>query len=234
MKPTVLVVDDEKTFRIVAEEALSSEGFTVTTAASGQAGLQAWQREPTDLVILDRHLPDTDGIAVLVSRGVDTRVDHCELDGVKGRGISIKPDPARPDALLRPRIDHHWLHDWAGEPGANVHEPIQIGQTLAHTDIPVGAIVERNLLERVSVDSEAISIKCSDNIVRGNTLTGQTPKGQDIQFSWWNRIRGVPGMVQREPFTLSSLRDNGFDFTVYDSYQVCRIDKVHKEVKADV
>jgi two-component system response regulator AtoC len=81
VKPTVLVVDDEKTFRIVAEEALSSEGFAVTTAASGHAGLAAWQREPSDLVILDRHLPDTDGIAVLEAivkeageRGVDTLV----------------------------------------------------------------------------------------------------------------------------------------------------------------
>ncbi|HEY2729490.1 MAG TPA: sigma-54 dependent transcriptional regulator [Polyangia bacterium] len=81
MKPTVLVVDDEKTFRIVAEEALSSEGFAVTTAASGHAGLAAWQREPCDLVILDRHLPDTDGIAVLEAivreageRGLDTLV----------------------------------------------------------------------------------------------------------------------------------------------------------------
>ncbi|MFJ6347124.1 hypothetical protein ACIQLM_16500 [Pseudarthrobacter oxydans] len=72
------------------------------------------------------------------------------------------------------------------------------------------------------------------NIVRGNTLTGQTPRGQDIQFSWWNRIEGAPGMVQREPFTLASLRDDGgFDFTFYDSYQVCRIDKVHEEVRAD-
>lgn len=72
------------------------------------------------------------------------------------------------------------------------------------------------------------------NIVRGNTLTGQTPEAQDIQFSWWNRIEGAPGMVQREPFTLVSLRDNGaFDFTIYDSYQVCRIDKVHEEVRAD-
>ncbi len=81
VKPTVLVVDDEKTFRIVAEEALSAEGFAVTTAASGGAGLAAWQREPCDLVILDRHLPDTDGIVVLEAilreareRGVDTLV----------------------------------------------------------------------------------------------------------------------------------------------------------------
>ena len=81
MKPTVLVIDDEKTFRIVAEEALASEGFLVTTAGSGQGGLTAWQREPSDLVILDRHLPDTDGMAVLEAllreareRNVDTLV----------------------------------------------------------------------------------------------------------------------------------------------------------------
>ena len=81
MKPTLLVIDDEKTFRIVAEEALSAEGFSVTTAASGGAGLSAWQRDPCDLVILDRHLPDMDGVVVLEAilresreRGVDTLV----------------------------------------------------------------------------------------------------------------------------------------------------------------
>lgn len=72
------------------------------------------------------------------------------------------------------------------------------------------------------------------NIVRGDTLTGQTLQGRDIQFSWWQRIDGEPGMVQREPFTLASLReDNGFDFTVYDSYKICRVDKIHEEAKAD-
>ena len=72
------------------------------------------------------------------------------------------------------------------------------------------------------------------NIVRGNTLTGQTPAGQDIQFSWWHRIDGKPGMVQREPFTLASLRANSaFDFTVYDNYKICRIDNVHEEARAD-
>ncbi len=72
------------------------------------------------------------------------------------------------------------------------------------------------------------------NIVRGNTLTAQTPEGLDIQFSWWHRVVRKPGVVQREPFTLASLRnDNGFDFTVYDSYQACRIQKVHEQENAD-
>jgi two-component system response regulator HydG len=81
MKPTLLVIDDEKTFRIVAEEALSAEGFSVTTASSGQAGLAAWQKDPFDLVILDRHLPDMDGVGVLESmmresreRGIDSLI----------------------------------------------------------------------------------------------------------------------------------------------------------------
>lgn len=72
------------------------------------------------------------------------------------------------------------------------------------------------------------------NIVRGNTLSGQTPEGQDIQFSWWNRVPGASGMVQREPFTVASLRgENLFSFTSFASYQVCRIDHVHNEVKVD-
>lgn len=71
------------------------------------------------------------------------------------------------------------------------------------------------------------------NLVRGNTLSGRTPDGRDIQFSWWHRVAGEPGMVQREPFTLASLREEAFDFTVYDRYTICRIDQVHEQVRAD-
>lgn len=72
------------------------------------------------------------------------------------------------------------------------------------------------------------------NVVRGNTLTGKFPDGQDIHFFWWQRVAGKPDMVQREPFTLASLREtNGFDFTVYESSKNCRIDKVHEAVGAD-
>jgi DNA-binding NtrC family response regulator len=81
MKPSVLVIDDEKTFRIVVEEALSAEGFDVSNASNGEAGLRAWQKDPTDFIILDRNLPDTDGVKLLEGlvgearqRGVDTLV----------------------------------------------------------------------------------------------------------------------------------------------------------------
>lgn len=74
------------------------------------------------------------------------------------------------------------------------------------------------------------------NTVQGNTVTGKTPTGADIQFSWWHRIENEPAMVQRDPFTLSSLREassGAFDFNTYAVYAPCRIDHVHKEVRAD-
>jgi len=70
------------------------------------------------------------------------------------------------------------------------------------------------------------------NVVRGDTVGGLDWRGKEIQFSWWNRIPGAPGMVQREPFTLASLR-GAFDFIVDDSYRPCRIDQVHERARAD-
>jgi two-component system response regulator AtoC len=65
MKPVVLVVDDEKTFRMVAETALSAEGYEVHTAASGREALEIFAEHSPDLVVLDRNLPDTDGLQLL-------------------------------------------------------------------------------------------------------------------------------------------------------------------------
>jgi hypothetical protein len=84
---------------------------------------------------------------------------------------------------------------------------------------------------------QAASFLIGTNVVQGDTLNGHDLRGEEIQFSWWNRVDGAPGMVQREPFSFASLRDSAInyvmDFTVYESYAPCRIDQVHKEVKTD-
>lgn len=85
--------------------------------------------------------------------------------------------------------------------------------------------------------SAAKLIEC--NILQGNTLTGLDAHGDEIQFSWWHRVLNEPGMVHREPFSLSSLRNSStgmgmFDFAIYESYEVCRVEHVYKEVKANV
>ncbi|RBM02960.1 methylase [Glutamicibacter soli] len=85
--------------------------------------------------------------------------------------------------------------------------------------------------------SATMLIEC--NILQGNTLTGLDAAGDEIQFSWWHRVLNEPGMVHREPFSLSSLRNSStgkgmFDFALYESYEVCRVEHVYKEVKANV
>jgi two-component system, OmpR family, response regulator len=60
----VLVVDDEAHIREVVEYALQREGFRVTLAADGRAALEASDRQPPDLVVLDVMLPEIDGLEV--------------------------------------------------------------------------------------------------------------------------------------------------------------------------
>ncbi len=61
----VLVVDDERTFRTVAQAALAAEGHEVRTAASGRDAIAAARDFEPHVVVLDRNLPDADGLAVL-------------------------------------------------------------------------------------------------------------------------------------------------------------------------
>lgn len=72
------------------------------------------------------------------------------------------------------------------------------------------------------------------NIVRGNTLTSSDWRGEPIEFSWWNRIVADGAtLVQREPFTLESLRGDGLlDFTERKRYRPCHIQHVHREEQA--
>jgi len=65
MNARVLIVDDERTFRLVAETALAAEGLEVRSAANGREALRLSEELAPDLVILDRNLPDCDGLTLL-------------------------------------------------------------------------------------------------------------------------------------------------------------------------
>ena len=67
MTASVLVVDDESVFRVLAEEALSSEGFEVRTAGTLREARREIEAATPDVLILDRRLPDGDGIDFLKS-----------------------------------------------------------------------------------------------------------------------------------------------------------------------
>ena len=61
----VIIVDDHAGFRLSAKRLLEAEGYDVIGEAEDGAGAVTCARELTpDLMIVDVHLPDTDGFAL--------------------------------------------------------------------------------------------------------------------------------------------------------------------------
>jgi len=63
-KPTILVVEDEPAIADAIQYALESEGFRCLRHARGEGVVEALDREPAALVVLDIGLPDLSGIEV--------------------------------------------------------------------------------------------------------------------------------------------------------------------------
>src|SRR3989449_6551433 len=64
-KGSILVVDDEAEIREGLEMLLSSEGYDVASAETGDAGLAKLEEQPFDLLLLDVSLPDRNGLELL-------------------------------------------------------------------------------------------------------------------------------------------------------------------------
>jgi two-component system KDP operon response regulator KdpE len=79
----VLVVDDEPPIRRLLRMGLSSQGYTVTEAASGRTALGLLEEGP-GLVILDLGLPDAEGLDIL--RAIRARDESVPIVVLSSRG----------------------------------------------------------------------------------------------------------------------------------------------------
>jgi two-component system response regulator MtrA len=61
---TILLVEDDPSIREVTAIGLRNAGFAVETAANGREGLDRFEREAFDLVLLDVMMPRMDGLEV--------------------------------------------------------------------------------------------------------------------------------------------------------------------------
>lgn len=161
-------------------------GVTITAATSVTSGAN---NRITRCRFLDNPL-----MALLVSGGGNVRIDHCEFARCKERGLSVKP-AAGMGGL---RIERNHFRDFVGIKGENVHEPLQLGQAIGHATVNLGALVEWNLFERVSIDSECLSVKCAGNTVQLNTLlssqsryTNRFGKNNRFLSNWSENAWGI-------------------------------------------
>jgi CheY-like chemotaxis protein len=63
--PTVLIVDDDHFVTETFARTLKLAGYDVVTATTAPAAVQAATVRPPDLILLDLHLPSTNGLALL-------------------------------------------------------------------------------------------------------------------------------------------------------------------------
>lgn len=97
--PRVLVVEDEEAVRALVAETLGRGGLAVRTAADAAGLWRELARAPADLVVLDRRLPDGDGL------------EHARRLAGRGRpGLlvltALADLPARLEALAAGADDH--------------------------------------------------------------------------------------------------------------------------------
>jgi poly(beta-D-mannuronate) lyase len=99
------------------------------------------------------------------------RVDHCFMTGTlsMGMGVVVR-DGDGGSGNTDNRFDHNYFKD-IQRLSSNGQEPIQLGQDqTAFGHVSVRALVEDNLFQNASGDSEIISNKSADNVIRGNTM----------------------------------------------------------------
>ena len=105
--PTILVVDDERTIRMLVRLTLEPHGYDVVEAAGGAEALALAEAHQPDLALLDVALPQLSGLEVARRLGGRTPVlfltglspDDEAIDGSGVRGSIEKP--FSPATLLR-------------------------------------------------------------------------------------------------------------------------------------
>jgi len=73
-KPTILIVDDHEESLDVYRTYLQRQGYRIVLARTGSEGLEKIRTEEPHLVLLDRKLPDMDGLKIISGRNEGLRV----------------------------------------------------------------------------------------------------------------------------------------------------------------
>ncbi|MDX1492568.1 MAG: sigma-54 dependent transcriptional regulator [Longimicrobiales bacterium] len=159
MSARLLVVDDDRTFRLSTAALLRQDGHEVAEAGDGQAAIELLEERRFDLILLDLRMPGLDGIGmveVLRKWGHDTPILMISGYGTVGTAVDalhtgaddfltkpVEPDvlSARVEELLerRPTLKHSGESRPGGILGrsAGIRSVLEVVERVAPTDATV-------------------------------------------------------------------------------------------------
>lgn len=229
----ILVVDDDEDIRDLLKEYLEKNGFSVTTAADGQAMRQFWPAQRLDLIVLDIMMPGDDGFTlckeirarsripiIMLTAGSDEtdRIIGLELgaDDYVGKPFNPRELLARIKAVLR-RYEEGTEH----RAGLDGQQRLRFGSwTLDVTNreltSPEGDVqslngADYNLLQLfLSRPGEVLSRDDLSLHLRGRDAS-PFDRSIDVQIS---RLRGRLNDDGKSPQVIKTVRGAGYILTV--------------------
>lgn len=201
MDERILVVEDEVTLNRMVCDYLSYHGFKPTPTYNGQDAMSSFRAGGFDLVVLDRMLPQMDGLAVARAIRAESTVPIImltakaeEADRVEGldtgaddyvtKPFSMKELAARVRAQLRRASVGR-----AAEAKADATDP---GAAERHTALSHRGVVLDTLERTAHVDGRPVSLT-------------------QVQFDILQRMMGEPGRVFTRRQLLESVQDHAFE-----------------------
>ncbi|GAA2509953.1 polysaccharide lyase 6 family protein [Streptomyces thermolineatus] len=143
-------------------------------------GFQFRQSTPLTVAHTARHIRITRNLFELDEPGTknswllveadDTRVDRNTFRHKSAQGVFLQINGPGDTVARRVRVDRNLFHDHRYD-GSNGGEAIRLGYGVKGPAV-ANAVIEGNLFLGASGDDEVVSVKCSGNTVRNNTVTG--------------------------------------------------------------
>ena len=233
-QPRILLVEDERSIAEPFARMLGREGFVATVAATAAGALEAFDRDPPDLVLLDLNLPDGDGrdvarelrsrsrvpIIMLTARGTETdRVVGLEIgaDDYVVKPFSAAEVVARIRAVLRRTAESAPGGDTAQAEPIEIHElridPAARRVVLGGDEVELSRKEYELLFALASRAGTVVTREDLMSEVWDENWFGST-KTLDVHIGWLRRKLGDDAA---EPRWIETVRGVGFRFAAPDS-----------------
>ncbi len=86
----ILAIDDDSTIRKLIHKILAGEGYESVIVGTAAEGLKACAEAKPDLVLLDVHLPDGNGIELCAAIKGDEKTSHIPVLLMSGEAVSVE------------------------------------------------------------------------------------------------------------------------------------------------